>query len=630
MFSGVSKIAQKRKMSAIKPDDLRLSPRTQMVEREDQYLNCEKFQPGHSTTDSLRTSYVPGFSIPAFCCSPQPLRAPCFANSDYFSQPGLQLEASAPLTPPGSGVEAGPTAEPPPAASQPRRSGGLLGRLHLLFLKRRGAAEPHHWSPGPSHCRTHSSAFRKRSGTATVRKLGGRASERPRSRSLGELQSYPRRRSQSVPQEPPPQKQREVAAASMAHSPVAVQVPGMQNNIADPEELFTKLERIGKGSFGEVFKGIDNRTQQVVAIKIIDLEEAEDEIEDIQQEITVLSQCDSSYVTKYYGSYLKGSKLWIIMEYLGGGSALDLLRAGPFDEFQIATMLKEILKGLDYLHSEKKIHRDIKAANVLLSEQGDVKLADFGVAGQLTDTQIKRNTFVGTPFWMAPEVIQQSAYDSKADIWSLGITAIELAKGEPPNSDMHPMRVLFLIPKNNPPTLVGDFTKSFKEFIDACLNKDPSFRPTAKELLKHKFIVKNSKKTSYLTELIDRFKRWKAEGHSDEESDSEGSDSESSSRESNTHPEWSFTTVRKKPDPKKLQNGEEQDLVQTLSCLSMIITPAFAELKQQDENNASRNQAIEELEKSIAVAEAACPGITDKMVKKLIEKFQKCSADESP
>ncbi|XP_039591210.1 serine/threonine-protein kinase 4-like [Polypterus senegalus] len=269
-----------------------------------------------------------------------------------------------------------------------------------------------------------------------------------------------------------------------------------------PEEVFDVLEKLGEGSYGSVFKANYKETGEIVAIKQVPVES---DLQEIIKEISIMQQCNSPHVVRYYGSYFKNTDLWIVMEYCGAGSVSDLirLRNKTLNEEEIATVLQSTLKGLEYLHFMRKIHRDIKAGNILLNSEGQAKLADFGVAGQLTDTMAKRNTVIGTPFWMAPEVIQEIGYNCVADIWSLGITAIEMAEGKPPYADIHPMRAIFMIPTNPPPTFKNseDWSENFREFVKQCLVKRPEERATATQLLQHPFI-KNAKPNSILRALI--------------------------------------------------------------------------------------------------------------------------------
>lgn len=262
----------------------------------------------------------------------------------------------------------------------------------------------------------------------------------------------------------------------------------------DPSTKYELLDELGKGSYGAVYKARDLKTSELVAIKVISLCEGEEGYEEIRGEIEMLQQCNHPNVVRYFGSYQSEEYLWIVMEYCGGGSVSDLMNITyePLEEHQIAYICREALKGLSYLHSIFKVHRDIKGGNILLTEQGEVKLGDFGVAAQLTRTMSKRNTFIGTPHWMAPEVIQESRYDGKVDVWALGVSAIEMAEGAPPRANVHPMRVLFMI-SGEPAPMLEDKEKwslVFHDFIAKCLTKEPRLRPTATEMLKHKFIEK--------------------------------------------------------------------------------------------------------------------------------------------
>eukprot|EP00008_Paramoeba_atlantica_P003824 CAMPEP_0201488026 /NCGR_PEP_ID=MMETSP0151_2-20130828/16492_1 /ASSEMBLY_ACC=CAM_ASM_000257 /TAXON_ID=200890 /ORGANISM="Paramoeba atlantica, Strain 621/1 / CCAP 1560/9" /LENGTH=379 /DNA_ID=CAMNT_0047873229 /DNA_START=176 /DNA_END=1312 /DNA_ORIENTATION=- len=264
-----------------------------------------------------------------------------------------------------------------------------------------------------------------------------------------------------------------------------------------PPEQFELGELLGEGSYGSVWKGVHKKYGTEVAIKKVPFQEEKD-MQEMMKEVSFMKDLVSPYIIRYYGSarYKQGSddELWIVMEYCGAGSANDIMTIvdRPLSEGECSVICKYSLLGLEYLHSQRKIHRDIKAGNILLNDRGEGKLADFGVSGQISDQQAKRNTVIGTPFWMAPEVIQEVGYDYKADIWSLGITAIELAESRPPYANIHPMRAIFMIPSRPPPKLSepGQWSSEFNDFVGKCLTKNPDERPTASQLLKHPFILK--------------------------------------------------------------------------------------------------------------------------------------------
>ncbi|XP_053316972.1 TRAF2 and NCK-interacting protein kinase isoform X5 [Spea bombifrons] len=310
--------------------------------------------------------------------------------------------------------------------------------------------------------------------------------------------------------------------------------------LRDPAGIFELVELVGNGTYGQVYKGRHVKTGQLAAIKVMDV--TGDEEEEIKQEINMLKKYSHHRnIATYYGAFIKKNppgmddQLWLVMEFCGAGSVTDLIKntkGNTLKEEWIAYICREILRGLSHLHQHKVIHRDIKGQNVLLTENAEVKLVDFGVSAQLDRTVGRRNTFIGTPYWMAPEVIAcdenpDATYDFKSDLWSLGITAIEMAEGAPPLCDMHPMRALFLIPRNPAPRLKSKkWSKKFQSFIESCLVKNHGQRPSTEQLMKHPFIRDQPNERQVRIQLKDHIDRTKKKRGEKDETEYEYSGSE--------------------------------------------------------------------------------------------------------
>ncbi|KNE67785.1 STE/STE20 protein kinase [Allomyces macrogynus ATCC 38327] len=288
--------------------------------------------------------------------------------------------------------------------------------------------------------------------------------------------------------------------------------------LGPPDKDVEVLETLGKGNYGYVYRGrIRSMNNVMAAIKVVYLKESE--LKETWQEVEILRECNHANIVRLFTTYMQGLYLWIAMENCGGGSVDTLysIIPKPLSEEAIAVITYESVKGLAYFHQTKHIHRDIKAGNLLLTESGEVKLADFGVSARLSGTNLRANSFIGTPFWMAPEVIRSENdrnnwYDAKSDVWSIGITVIELADKCPPLADIHPFTALKLILQDAQPLGLKNpkkRSKAMNDFIAYCLTRDPKKRPSAEDLLKHPFLLKSEslRGRELLADLVEKAKQ---------------------------------------------------------------------------------------------------------------------------